>query len=114
VAVTALLALGMLTVLADGLNANVATITQPKAMIGTCMAIAYVTGSLDKSTAMFCIGVPAGLAGIIDAASKDWWQKQLGGQQLNVWLGTRMLTALRLARFASWGAGPLGFFVIAG
>jgi hypothetical protein len=102
VAVTALLALGMLTMLAGGLNAKIATITQPKAIIGTCMAITYVTGSLDKSTAMFCIGVPAGLAGIIDAASKDWWQKQLGGQQLNVWLGMRILNALRLAKYGFW------------
>ena len=112
--VAASLALGMLTVLAGGLNAKVATVTQPKAMIGTCMAIAYATRSLDKGTTMFCIAFPTGLAGIIDAASKDWWQKQLGGQRLSVVLGTRILTALRLARFASWVARPLGFFVIAG
>ncbi len=111
-AVAVLLALGMLTVLAGGLNAKVATITQPKAMIGTCMAIAYATGSLDRTTTLFCIAFPTGLAGIIDVVSKDWWQKQLGGQRLSVWLGMRILTALRLARFASWAAGPLGFFVI--
>jgi len=102
VAVAALLALGMLTVLAGGLNAKVATITQPKAMIGTCMAIAYATGSLDKGTTNFCIGVPAGLAGVIDAASKDWWQRRLGGQRLCVGLGTRVLTALRLAKHGFW------------
>ncbi len=112
-AVAALLALGMLTVLAGGLNAKVATITQLKAMIGTCMAIAYATGSLDKSTTKFCIASPTGLAGYIDTASKDWWQKQLGRQRLSVVLGERILTALRLARYASWVAGPLGFFVIA-
>ncbi len=102
----------MLTVLAGGLNAKVATVTQPKAMIGTCTAIAYATGSLDKTTTMFCIAFPTGLAGYIDTASKDWWQRQLGGQQLSVVLGTRILNALRLARYASWAARPLRIFVI--
>jgi len=110
-AVAALLARGMLTVLAGGLNAKVATVTQPKAMIGTCMVIAYATGSLDRTTTMFCITFPTGLAEIIDAASKDWFP-QLGGQRASVVLGTRILNALRPARFASWGAGPLGFFVM--
>jgi hypothetical protein len=113
VAIAALLALDMLTVLAGGLNAKVATITQPKAMIGTCMAIAYATGRLDHSTTMFCIAFPTGLAGFIDTSSKDWWQKQLGGQRLSVWLGMRILNALRLAKYTSWAAGPLGFFVMA-
>jgi hypothetical protein len=111
-AVAALLALGMLTVLAGGLNAKVATVTQPKAMIGTRMAIAYATGSLDRTTTIACIGVPTGLAGIIDAASKDWWQRRLGGQRLSVGLGTRILNALRLGKYASWAMGPLGFFVM--
>jgi hypothetical protein len=115
IAVVALLALGMLAMLAGGLNAKVATVTQPKAMIGTCMAIAYATRSLDKGTTKFCIAFPTGLAGIIDAASKDWWQKQLGGRRLSVVLGERILIALRLAkytRFVSLAAGPIGFLVM--
>jgi hypothetical protein len=102
----------MLTVLAGGLNAKAATVTQPKAMIGTCMAIAYATRSLDRTTTMFYITYPTGLAEIYDAAPKDWWQKQQGKQRASVVLGTRILNALRLARFASWGVGPLGFFVL--
>jgi hypothetical protein len=102
IAVAALLALGMLAMLAGGLNTKVATITQPKAIIATCMAIAYATRSLDRTTTKFCIGVPAGLAGMIDAASKDWWQRRLGGQRLSVWLGTRILNALRLAKYGFW------------
>jgi hypothetical protein len=83
-------------------------------MIATCMAIAYATGSLDRTTTTFCIGFPTTLASIIDAASKDWWQRRLGGQRLSVWLGTRILNALRLGKYASWVAGPLRFLVIAG
>jgi len=112
-AVAALLALGTLTVLAGGLNTKVTTVVQPKAMFGACMGSMYVaSGSIDRYTAMACAGVSIGLGGVIDTASKDWWQKQLGGQRLSVVLGTRILNALRLARFASWGAGPLGFFVM--
>jgi hypothetical protein len=111
-AVAALLALGMLTVLAGGLNANVAAITQPKAAVGTCMAIAYVAGRLDYPTTLFCIGVPSGLVAYFDTASKDWWQQQLGGRRLSVVLGERILNALRLARFASLAAGPIGFLVM--
>jgi len=111
-AVAALLALGTLAVLAGGLNAKVATIIQPKVAVGTCMAIAYVAGRLDYGTTLFCIAFPTGVAFGIDAASPHWWP-QLGGQRLSVWLGTRILTALGLARYASWAAGPLGFFVMA-
>jgi hypothetical protein len=110
-AVAALLALGTLAVLAGGLNAKVATITQPKAAIGTCMAIAHVAGRLDQATTLFCIGFPTGVAFGVDAASKDWWP-QLRGQRLSVVLGTQILNALRLARFASWAAGPVGFLVM--
>ncbi len=102
IAVAALLALGMLAMLAGGLNTKVATITQPKAMIGTCMAIAYATGSLDKNTTKFCIAFPTTLAFGIDAASKDWWQRRLGGQRLSVVLGTLVLTVLRLAKYGFW------------
>ena len=114
-AVAALLALGTLAVLAGGLNAKVATITQPKAAVGTCMAIAYVAGRLDYTTTLFCIGVPTGLVAYLDNASKDWWQQQLGGRRLSVVLGERILTALRLAkytRFVSLAAGPIGFLVM--
>ena len=80
-------------------------------MFGACMGIMYVTYGIDKTTTLFCAGYSTGLGFGIDAASPHWWP-QLGGQRLSVWLGTRILNALRLARFASWGAGPLGFFVI--
>ena len=115
-AVAALLALGMLTVLAGGLNAKVATITQPKVAVGTCMAIMYVAGRLNDATTLFCIGFPTGLVAYLDNVSKDWWQQQLGGRRLSVVLGERILTALRLAkftRFASLAAGPIGFLVMA-
>jgi hypothetical protein len=48
----------------------------------------------------------------LNAVLKDWWQRQLRGQWLNVGRGTRVLTALRLAGIASWVAGPLGILVI--
>lgn len=112
-AVAALLALGMLAVLAGGLSAKVTVLSQPKAIFGACMAFGYATtGSISGSTVFSCGLASAGIGCGFDAATKDWFP-QLGGKRLSVVLGTRILNALRLARFASWGAGPLGFFVIA-
>ena len=112
-AVVALLALGTLAVLASGLSAKVTIAAQPKAIFGACMAFGYATtGSISGSTVFNCGLASLGIGYGFDAASKDWFP-QLRGQRLSVVLGTRILNALRLAKFASWGAGPLGFFVIA-
>ena len=77
-------------------------------MFGACMGVAHATGWLGTRD---CVVISIGLGGIVDTASPHWW-RQLGGRRLSVVLGERMLTTLRLARFAGWAAGPLGFFVI--
>jgi hypothetical protein len=110
-AVVALPALGMLTVLAGGLSTKVTTVAEPKATFGVCMGIHAAFGRIDDSTTRFCVGVALPVAFGVDTASPHWW-RQLEGRRLSVVLGERMLTALRLARFASWAAGPLGFTVM--
>ena len=114
-AVAALLALGMLTVLAGGLSAEVAVVAQPKAIFGACMAYAYATTrSISGSTVFSCGLSSVGIGFGLDAASQSWWGSYLGGQRLSVWLGTRVLTALGVADYADFLAGPVGFAIIAG
>lgn len=110
-----MLALGMLTVLAGGLSAEVTVVAQPKAMFGACMLYAYATtGSISGSTVFTCgLWSVAGGFGL-DAASQAWWGPYLGGQRLSVWLGTQVLSLLGLADYADFLAGPVGFAIIAG
>jgi hypothetical protein len=102
-AVAALLALGMLTVLAGGLNAKVTTAAEPKASFGACMALMYATGPVTSRDIATCVLVGAfGGPAIDDAISRI-----RGERSFSVSLGTRVLTALRLARYASPLAGGL-------
>jgi hypothetical protein len=99
--------LGTLTVLACGLSAKVTTAAQPKAVFGACLASAYVAAQSISGSAVSTCGVLSADLGS-DAASKDMWQRQLGGQRLSMWLGRRGLNALRLARYAGFWAEPVG------
>jgi hypothetical protein len=105
--VAALWTLGTLTVLAGGLSAKVTTVAQPKAVFGACLASAYVAAQSISGSAVSTCGVLSADLGS-DAASKDMWQRQLGGQRLSMWLGKRGLNALRLARYAGFWAEPVG------
>jgi hypothetical protein len=106
-AVVALWASDTLNVLAGGLSAKVTTVTQPKALFCACLASAYVAAqSISGSVASTCGVLSADLGS--DAASKDMWQGQLGGQRLSIWLGRRGLNALRLARYAGFWAELVG------
>jgi hypothetical protein len=108
-AVAALLALGMLAVLAGGLSAKVTTVVQPKASFGVCMAIMYATGPVTARDVGNCA-----LVGVFGGAGIEGLISRLTGQQsFAVSLGTRILNALRIARFGSLGAGLLGFAIIA-
>jgi hypothetical protein len=108
--VTALWTLGTLTVLADGFSAKVTTVAQPKALFCACLASAYVAAqSISRSAVSTCGVLSANLGS--DVASKDVWQRQLGRQRLNMWLGRRGLNALRLARYAGFWAEPVGFAI---
>jgi hypothetical protein len=108
-AVAALLALGMLTVLAGGLSTKVTTVAEPKATFGVCMALYYATGPVTSRDVVNCglagVGVGAGIEGLASRLT--------GKQSFAISLGTRILNALRVARFGSLGAGLLGFAVIA-
>jgi hypothetical protein len=109
-AVAALWTLGTLTVLADGLSAKVTTVAQPKALFCACLASAYVAAQSISGSAVSTCGVLSADLGS-DVASKDVWQRQLGGQRLGMWLGRRGLNALRLARYAGFWAEPVGFAI---
>jgi len=114
-AVAALRASGTLTLVAGGLDAKVTTAAQPKALHGLCLASFYdAAKSMNNLYYDYCLWISLGTDFGLNAVLKDWWQRRLGGQRLSVRLGTRILNALRLGKYASWGAGPLGFFVIAG
>jgi hypothetical protein len=103
------LALGMLTVLAGGLNAKVTTVAEPKAIFSVCVAGYYATGPVTARDIFNCglagVGVGAGLEGLLSRLT--------GQQSFAVSLGTRILNALRVARFGSLGAGLLGFAITA-
>jgi hypothetical protein len=109
-AVAALWTLGTLTVLAGGLSAKVTTVAQPKALFCACLASAYVAAQSISGSAVSTCGVLSADLGS-DVASKDVWQRQLGGQRLSMWLGRRGLNALRLARYAGFWAEPVGFAI---
>jgi len=90
-------------------------VAQPKAMFGACMAFAYATTkSISGSTVFSCGLSSVGIGFGLDAASQSWWGSYLGGQRLSVWLGTKVLTVLGVAKYADLLAGPLGFAIIAG
>jgi len=105
--VSALWMLCTLTVLAGGLSAKVTTVAQPKTVFGACLASAYVAAHSISGSAVSTRGVLSADLGS-DVASKDVWQRQLGGQRLSMWLGGRGLNALRLARYAGFWAEPVG------
>ncbi len=108
-AVAALLALGMLTVLAGGLNAKVTTAAEPKAIFAVCMAGYYATGPVTARDVFNC-----GLAGVFGGAAIDDVISRLKGERsISLRLGERVLRALRIARVGSLGAGLVGFGIIA-
>jgi hypothetical protein len=109
-AVSALWTLGTLNVLVGGLSAKVTTVAQPKALFCACLASAYVAAQSISGSAVSTCGVLSTDLGS-DVASKDMWQRQLGGQRLSMWLGRRGLNALRLARYAGFWAEPVGFAI---
>ncbi len=108
-AVATLLALGMLTMLVGGLSARVTTVAEPKASFGVCMALKYATGPVTSRDVGDCV-----LIGVFGGAGIEGLASRLTGRQsFAVSLGTRILNALRIARFGSLGAGLLGFAIIA-
>jgi hypothetical protein len=107
-AVAALLALGMLTVLAGGLNAKVTTAAEPKASFGVCMALMYATGPVTPRDVATCVLVGAfGGPAVEEAISRI-----RGERSFAVSLGTRVLNALRVTRFVAWQAGLVGLGII--
>jgi len=74
------------------------------------MAFYYATGPITSRDIVKC-----GWGSIYGGAGLEGLASRLTGRQsFAVWLGERILKALRLARYASpLAAGPLGFFVIA-
>ncbi len=100
----------MLTVLAGGLSAKVTTATEPKVAFATCMAIFYAaTGSLTSHEIALCGwgSIPGGIA------IENFLSRLTGKRSFAVWLGERILRALRIARVGSLGAGLVGFAIIA-
>ena len=108
-AVSALLALGTLAVLAGGLSAKVTTVAEPKATFGACMALYYATGPVTPRDVATCVLVGVG----VGAGIEGFLSRLTGKQSFAISLGTQILNALRVARFGSLGAGLLGFAVIA-
>jgi len=115
-AVAALLARGMLTVLAGGLSTtmNVAMANMPaqsKVSWGVCMAILhYGFGApINWQTALGCYGAALGTTAFAINRSPVWW-----GFQLDMRIGQAVFTALRLSRFAGVAAGPIGALVMIG
>ena len=108
-AVAALLALGMLTVLAGGLNAKVTTAAEPKASFGACMALYYATGPVTSRDIATCVLVGA----FGGPAIEDVISRIRGERSFAVSLGTRVLNALRVTRVVAWKAGLVGFAIIA-
>ena len=118
-AVAALLALGMLTVLAGGLSTtmNVAMANMPaQSKVGwaACMAALHYTfgAPINWQTAAACLGISTKFNSLLINRAQAWW-----GTKLDVRVGQAVLTALRLAhyaRFAVAAAGLVGLLVMIG
>ncbi len=89
-----LLALGMLTVLAGGLSAKVTTVAEPKVTFDVCMAAYYATGPITSRDIATC-----GMVGVFGGIAIEEFASRLTGKRsFAVWLGERILKALRIAR----------------
>ncbi|MFP3200203.1 MAG: hypothetical protein RXR06_10070 [Thermoproteus sp.] len=115
-AMAALLALGMLAVLASGLSKtmNIAMANMPaqsKVSWAACMAVSHFLFGvpINWQTSAACLGLGMGGTGLLINRAQAWW-----GIDLDETIGGAVLSALGLADYAGAAAGPIGLFVMIG